>query len=113
LILGLCTAAALSGCVTLTEITGWVTAAPVDLLASLGCWRDRGGRCRPPHPDTVERIFDALGAQGLADHVGAFLAELAQIAPVGAPIAGPVLLPAVAVDGKAMRGAVGTDGMIP
>lgn len=112
-ILGLATAAVLSGCVTLTEITCWVTAAPGDLLAALGCWRDRRGRRRPPHPDTIERVFAGLGAQHLAGHLGAYLAGRAGIAPVGAPIAGPVLLPAIAVDGKAMRGAVGPDGLIP
>jgi predicted transposase YbfD/YdcC len=112
-ILGLCTAAALCGAVTLTQITDWVGAAPVDLLAAMGCWRDRRGRPRPPHPDTVERVFDALGAQGLADRLGAFLAGRAGIAPVGAPTTGPVLLRAIAVDGKAMRGAIGPDGLIP
>ena len=112
-ILGLCTAAVLSGSVTLAQITDWVTAAPVDLLAAMGCWRDRRGRARPPHPDTVERVFDAWGAQGLADGVGAFLAGRAGIAPVAAATGGPVLLPAIAVDGKAMCGAIGSDGQIP
>lgn len=28
---------------------------------------------RPPHPDTVERVFALLGAQDLADHTGAYL----------------------------------------
>jgi predicted transposase YbfD/YdcC len=112
-ILGLCTAAVLSGAVTLTQITDWVSAAPVDLLNAMGCWRDRGGRPRPPHPDTVERVFDALGAQGMADQLGTFLARRAGLAPVGAPTSGPVLLPAVAVDGKAMCGAIGADGLIP
>ena len=112
-ILGLCTAAVLSGAVALTEITTWVAAAPADLLAAMGCWRDRRGCPRPPHPDTIERVFDALGAQGLADQLGAFLAARAGVSPVGAPIGGPVLLPAIAVDGKAMRGAVGDDGLIP
>jgi predicted transposase YbfD/YdcC len=112
-ILGLCTAAALSGEVTLAEITQWIQTAPADLLAAMGCWRDRRGRPQPPHPDTVERVFDALGAQGLADHAAAFLAERAGIAPIGAPVDGPVLLPAIAVDGKAMRGALDADGAIP
>jgi DDE family transposase len=111
--LGLCTAAALSGAVSLTQITDWVSAAPPDLLAGLSCWRDRRGRYPAPHPDTVERVFDALGAQGLADLVGIYLAGRAGVAPVGAPISGPVLLPAIAVDGKAMCGAVGADGHIP
>jgi predicted transposase YbfD/YdcC len=45
--------------------------------------------------------------------LGGYLASRAGIAPVGAPITGPVLLPALAVDGKAVRGAVGPDGLIP
>src|SRR6266571_3544551 len=95
-------------------ITAWVAAASPDLLAALGVSPDRcGGRRKPPHPDTIERVFAGLGAQGLAEHLGAFLAGRAGIAPVGAPIGGPVLLPAIAVDGKAMRGAIGPDGQIP
>jgi predicted transposase YbfD/YdcC len=70
-------------------------------------------RCAPPHPDTVERVVALLGAQGLADEMGGYLAGKAGIGCVGAPIAGPVVLPAIAVDGKAMRGAIGTDGAIP
>jgi hypothetical protein len=112
-ILGLCTAAVLSGCLTLTEITAWVSAAGQDLLAVLGCWQDRAGRYVAPHPDTVERVFDRLGAQGLADHIGGYLAVKAAAGPVEFPTAGPVLLPALAVDGKATRGAIGPDGLIP
>jgi predicted transposase YbfD/YdcC len=51
--------------------------------------------------------------EGLADEVGGYLAEKAGIGCTGAPLAGPVLLPAIAVDGKAMRGAIGQDGQIP
>ena len=63
-ILGLCTAAVLSGCVSLVEITDWVTHADQDLLAALGVRADRSGRYIPPHPDTIERVFHALGAPG-------------------------------------------------
>ncbi len=112
-ILGLCTAAVLSGCLTLTDITAWVAAADQELLAALGCWQDRSGRYVAPHPDTVERVFARLGAQGLADHVGGYLAAKAGVGPVAFPVAGPVLQPAVAVDGKAERGAIGADGLIP
>jgi len=69
-ILGLCTAAVLSGCVTLVEITDWVTHADQELLGALGARHDPTGRCVPPHPDTIERVFRALGAQGLADQLG-------------------------------------------
>jgi predicted transposase YbfD/YdcC len=35
------------------------------------------------------------------------------VRPTGAPIGAPVLLPAIAFDGKAVRGAVGADGKVP
>src|SRR5205085_9698888 len=53
------------------------------------------------------------GAQGLADGVGAYLAGTAMIGPVVFGVAAAALLPAIAVDGKAMRGAIGQDGQIP
>jgi predicted transposase YbfD/YdcC len=112
-ILGLCTAAVLSGCVTLVEITDWVTHADQDLLGALGARADPSGRYVPPHPDTIERVFHALGAQGLADQLGAYLGRQAGIGPVGAPVDGPVALPALAIDGKAVRGAIGPDKQIP
>ncbi|MCA1681750.1 MAG: transposase [Actinobacteria bacterium] len=112
-ILGLCTAAVLCGCVTLVEITDWVTHADPQLLGALGVRRDHSGRYTPPHPDTIERVFAALGAQGLADQLGAYLGRQAGLGPVAAPVAGPALLPALAIDGKAVKGAIGADGQIP
>jgi hypothetical protein len=103
----------LSGCLTLADITAWVSAAGQDLLAALGCWQDRSGRYVAPHPDTIERVFDRLGAQGLADRVGGYLAAKGGVGAVAFPVAGPVLQPAVAVDGKAERGAIGPDGLVP
>jgi predicted transposase YbfD/YdcC len=112
-ILGLCVAAVLAGSVNLIEIRDWVSSAPQLVLAALGCRQDRDGRYAPPHQDTVQRLLDVLGAQGLADATGAFLAARAGIGPVGAPVGAPVLLPALAVDGKAMRGAIDADGQVP
>jgi predicted transposase YbfD/YdcC len=123
-ILGLCTAAVLTGEVDLVGITAWVAAAPQDLLAALGLRRNGFGRYVAPHPDTIERVFAALAAQGLADQVGAHLLAghlAAHPAPhldpgsdpwTGGP-AGPLLRPGLAVDGKAIRGAIGPDGAIP
>jgi predicted transposase YbfD/YdcC len=112
-ILGLAVAAVLSGRVTLTDITDWITAADQELLAALGCRRDKSGRCTPPHPDTIERVFTALGAQGLADQTGGYLRHKAGLDQVSFPISGPVPLPAIAIDGKAVRGAIGEGGHIP
>jgi len=121
-ILGLCTAAVLAGQVSLVEITAWVSAAPQDLLAAMGLRTNGLGYHVAPHPDTIERVFAALAAQDLADQVGAhLLARSGLTAPrhgdpaaTGTPAEqGPVLLPAIAVDGKAIRGAIGPDGIIP
>jgi predicted transposase YbfD/YdcC len=122
-ILGLCTAAVLAGQVSLVEITAWVSAAPQDLLAAMGMRTNGFGRYVAPHPDTIERVFAALAAQDLADQVGAhLLARSGLTAPrpsdraaTETPTDGqpPVLLPAIAVDGKAIRGAIGLDGIIP
>jgi DDE_Tnp_1-associated len=88
-ILGLCTAAVLTGQKTLIEITEWISAADQELLAALGAGRDAEGRYVPPHPDTVKRVFTALGAQGLADEMGAYLARKAGIGCVSFPIPRP------------------------
>ena len=112
-ILGLCTAAATSGQVLLADITAWISAANQEVLAAFGCRRDTTGRSTPPHPDTVDRLLALLKAQQVADEAGAWLAERAGVGPVGAPIAGPGWLPAIAVDGKAVRGAVDQDGQVP
>lgn len=112
-ILGLCTAAVLSECVTLVEITTWITHADQDLLAAFGCRRNAIGTCVPPHRDTVTRVLEAVDAAELADLTGAHLGARAGVAPTGAPIGAPTRLPALAIDGKAVRGAIGADGQIP
>lgn len=112
-LLAMSTAAVLCGHTALEDVTAWVSAAPQEALAAAGCRRNELGICVPPHPDTIERVFTLLGAQQLADHTGALLARRAQTGPVTFPIAGPDRLPGIAVDGKAMRGAVGPDGSIP
>jgi predicted transposase YbfD/YdcC len=112
-ILGLCTAAVVSGQLLLDDITAWISAANQEVLAAFGCRRDATGRFTPPHPDTVERVFTLLQAQQVADGEGAWLAGRAGVGPVGAPISGPGWLPAIAVDGKAVRGAIGADGQVP
>ena len=86
--------------------------------AAGGAGRGRGqaecaGTPAAPHPDTVVRLLAALGAQSLADCAGAFLARRDIVGPVTLPVAGPGWLPAVAVDGKAVRGAAGPDGLVP
>jgi predicted transposase YbfD/YdcC len=112
-VLALCLAAVLSGCVSLAEVTAWITAAPQEVLAGCGSRRSPAGTCVPPHPDTVTRLLARLDAAELDRRAGAFLAARAAPGPVTFPAAGPARLPALAVDGKAARGAAGPDGLIP
>ena len=112
-VLVLCLAAVLCGNTELEDVTAWAHAAPQEVLAAAGARRDAPGARVAPHPDTVVRVLSALGAQGIADHAGAYLARRARPGPVAFPLAGPGWLPAIAVDGKAVRGAAGPDGLIP
>ena len=112
-VLALCTAAVLCGNTSLEDITAWVHAAPQQVLAACAARRNALGAHEAPHPDTVVRLLSALGAQPLAHHAGAYLAARAAAGPVTFPVRKPGPLPAVAVDGKAVRGAAGPDGAIP
>jgi predicted transposase YbfD/YdcC len=112
-VLALCTAAVLCGNSSFEDVTAWVHAAPQQVLAACAARRDALGAYLAPHPDTVVRLLSALGAQPLAHHAGAYLARRAAAGPVTFPVGKPGPLPAVAVDGKAMRGAAGDDGAIP
>ena len=98
---------------SLDDVTAWVSGAGQDVLAALGCRRDALGVITPPHPDTITRVFAGLGAQRLAGHTGTYLARRALAGPVTFAVTGPGWLPAIAVDGKAVRGAIGADGLIP
>ena len=112
-VLALCTAAVLCGNTAIEDVTAWVHAAPQQVLAAAGARQDAAGVRVAPHPDTVARVLTDLGAQALAHHAGAYLARRARPGPVAFPLAGPGWLPAVAVDGKAVRGAAAGDGLIP
>jgi len=112
-VLALCTAAVLCGNTAIEDVTAWVHAAPQEVLAAAGARQEALGVRVAPHPDTVVRVFTALGPQALAGHAGAYLAARAQPGPVTFPLAGPGWLPAIAVDGKAVRGAAAGDGLIP
>jgi predicted transposase YbfD/YdcC len=124
-ILGLCTAAVLAGEVDLAGITAWASAAPQDLLAAMGLRHNGSGVHVAPHPDTIERVFEALDGQDLADAAGRHLmARYLRAHPVpdcepgadpwaAGPDGQPRLRHGLAVDGKAMRGSVGADGKIP
>jgi predicted transposase YbfD/YdcC len=112
-ILALAQSAVLCGCTGLSEITEWIGRAEQASLLRAGCRRGRGGLLAAPHPDTVARLFARLQAQHVADAAGQVLIARAGIGPVLYPLSGPVMQSAVSVDGKAVRGAVGADGLVP
>jgi predicted transposase YbfD/YdcC len=112
-VLALCLSAVLCGSTAIEDVTAWAHAAPQEVLAAAGARRNALGARVAPHPDTVVRVLTALGAHGLAHHAGAYLASRAHPGPAVSPLAGPGWLPAIAVDGKAVRGAAGPDGLIP
>jgi predicted transposase YbfD/YdcC len=112
-VLTLCTAAVLCGNTAVEDVTAWAGAAPQEVLAAAGARQNALGARTAPHPDTVVRLLSALGAQGLAACAGEYLARREHSGPVTFPLARPGWLPAVAVDGKAVRGAAGPDGLIP
>jgi hypothetical protein len=112
-VLALCTAAVLCGNASFEDAAAWAHHAPPEVLEACGARRSGPGILAAPHPDTTERIFRAPGAPAPAHHAGACLALRQARGPVTFPLAGPGWLPAVAVDGKAVRGAAGPDGKIP
>jgi predicted transposase YbfD/YdcC len=112
-VLALCLSAVLCGNTAIEDVTAWAHAAPQEVLVAAGARRNALGARVAPHPDTVVRVLTALGAHGLAHHAGAYLARRAHPGPAAFPLAGPGWLPAIAVDGKAVRGAAGPDGLVP
>jgi predicted transposase YbfD/YdcC len=112
-VLTLCAAAVLCGNTAIEDVTAWVHAASQEILAAAGARQNALGARVAPHADTVVRLLSALGAQGLAACGGQYLARREHPGPVMFPLAGPGWLPAIAVDGKAVRGAAGPDGLIP
>ncbi|WP_218034199.1 transposase family protein [Acrocarpospora corrugata] len=121
-IVALCLAAVLCGEKTRTDIVAWVAAAPCWLLAAAGVPMRRGA-LRAPHADTVERLLLSVDGQAADDVLGGWFALRAGLGIITGPGPGPraetesemepppVLLvdgqpAAVAVDGKALAGAV-------
>lgn len=112
-ILALVTAAMLSGKTLLEDVTAWISHADPVILAAAGARRDRNGRLVPPHKKTVTRVLGMLGAQALADAAARYLAAALPPGPARFPVAGPVLQPSLACDGKEVRGATAADRTVP
>ena len=102
--------AVLRGRTTLASIAAWTAHAGQDLLAAAGAHAGADSRRQAPCGKTVTRLLGLIGAQPLADAVACYLAA-AQVAELPAyPLAGLVLHPHLACDGKEVRGAVRPDG---
>jgi predicted transposase YbfD/YdcC len=98
-------AAVLAGARSFTAIGEWAADAPPRVLAALGVRYDPlAGRFRPPDEATIRRVLEAVDAAALEAAVGLWLAALLQSAHAPPPRAGLRERPAVAVDGKAVRG---------
>lgn len=123
-VLTLCVAAVLCGETTVVGVGDWAAHAPVEPLAAVGARRDprEHDRLMAPSRDTVIRLLAALPAKVLARQVGAYLAGRSRRAPSAGPNragrraatkAGQPTRPAIAVDGKTVRGAVDENGYAP
>jgi predicted transposase YbfD/YdcC len=102
--------AVLRGRTTLAGITAWIAHAGQDLLAAAGARTGADGRRQAPCGRTVTRLLGLVGARALAEAVACYLAAAEAAAPPAYPLAGPVLQPHLACDGKEVRGAVRPDG---
>ncbi len=104
-ILSLACAATAAGSRSLVAIAEWAADAPAAVLAGLGVRRDRcGGALVPPSETTIRRALAGTDAGALDKQLAAWLAAHAGTGPAGGG------LPAVAVDGKTVRGAIQPDG---
>jgi predicted transposase YbfD/YdcC len=92
-------AAVMAGAQSFTAIGEWIADAPPHVLASLGIRRDPlTRRFEPPGEATIRRVLESVDAAALDIEVGAWLRARVQAA---GPEPGR---PALAVDGKALRG---------
>jgi predicted transposase YbfD/YdcC len=106
-VLAFAVAAVMAGADSVTAIAEWAGDVPAEVLQAPGAWRGRRGRMVPPSLSTFRRVLRALDGQALAAAFGAWLT--AQV-PAGLADASS---PAVALDGKTVRGARGKNGKAP
>jgi len=102
-VLGVAVCAVLAGARSLAAIGEWASDAPCQVLAALGVRCDRWtGAWRPPGEATVRRVLARIDADALDAALGRWLAD--QQPPVPTTRTPPATRPAVAVDGKTLRG---------
>ena len=107
-VLALAAAAVLAGCRSVRAVAEWAGEAPPQVLAALGArWDRRAGRWRAPCEDTFRRVLGAVDAAAVDQVIGIFLTGHAGPGGPGRGWrdAGEPAGPALAVDGKTVRGA--------
>ena len=113
-ILAMCTAAVLCGCSSLEDVTAWVGAGPITRSwprSDAAATPSGSSRTAAPGYDRAGlHRAGRLAASRSRQHV---LARRGEPGSGRFPVAAPAWLPAIAVDGKAVRGAVGADGLVP
>jgi predicted transposase YbfD/YdcC len=105
-VLGVAVCAVLAGARSLAAIGEWASDAPCQVLAALGVRHNPWtGAWRPPGEATVRRVLARIDADALDTALGRWLADQQPSAPTTRPPPGPrAAWPAVAVDGKTLRG---------
>jgi hypothetical protein len=98
-ILGLAAAAVLAGARSIAAIAEWAADAPQEVRAALGARHHAPGYFAVPAEATIRRTLTRLDADALAGAIGAWLADRERPGPAVS------WRPAVAVDGKTVRGA--------
>ncbi|PRX61452.1 putative transposase YbfD/YdcC [Nonomuraea fuscirosea] len=99
-------AAVLAGARSFTAIGEWIAEAPAQVMAVLGVRRDPLSRAwQPPDESTVRRLFEQLDTEALDEAVCSWLAGRAATADTTIHSPARARRQAVAVDGKALRGA--------
>ena len=105
-LLSVAVCAVLAGAKSLTAIGEWAADAPAEVLARLGVRTDPlTAAVRPPDESTVRKVLADIDGDALDAAIGAWLASLAPAPPPAAEPPTPrQAWPAVAVDGKTLRG---------
>lgn len=104
-VLAVAVCAVLAGAASLSAIGEWAADAPAQVLVSLGIRPDPlTGAVRAPDEATVRRVLAGIDADALDTAVGAWLQRVLPASmPVG-PLTSTTTWPAVAADGKTLRG---------
>lgn len=110
-VLAVAVCAVLAGATSLAAIGEWAADAPPQVLVTLGIRADPlTGVVRAPDEATVRRVLAGIDADALDAAVGTWLQDRATAPPL--PGTGRVPWPAVAVDGKTLRGSGPAGGQV-